>query len=310
LYKQKEKTNNTMRIANPIYDVIFKFLMEDTEIAKDLLSLILNEIIVSLELMPQEINLETTTGIRIFRIDFKAIIQKKDGTFKTILIEIQKSKKGFKILRFRRYIGSNYLKEEVFINSAGELEQESLPITTIYFLGFRLKNIRVPVLNVLREYRNASNNKVLKIKENFIELLSHDLHVIQIPRLKMVVKTELEKVLDVFSQVKYKTDDNHIFEFKGDMSDPRVARLVKRLNRATLTEDVIRAMDAEDEVEEILEIQQKELDKALEMLRAEKAAKEQAQLAKEQAEIAKEQERAAKEQERAAKEQALLEGYS
>ena len=36
-----------MKIANPIYDIIFKYLMEDTEIAKDILSLILNENIIS-----------------------------------------------------------------------------------------------------------------------------------------------------------------------------------------------------------------------------------------------------------------------
>ena len=41
------KQNITMKIANPIYDVVFKYLMENNEIAKDILSVILNEEIVS-----------------------------------------------------------------------------------------------------------------------------------------------------------------------------------------------------------------------------------------------------------------------
>jgi hypothetical protein len=37
-----------MKIANPIYDVVFKYLMENTEIAKDILSVILGVTIVSI----------------------------------------------------------------------------------------------------------------------------------------------------------------------------------------------------------------------------------------------------------------------
>jgi hypothetical protein len=47
-----------MLIANPIYDVVFKYMMEDMDIAKGLLSAILKEEIVSLEVRPQESTLE------------------------------------------------------------------------------------------------------------------------------------------------------------------------------------------------------------------------------------------------------------
>ena len=43
-----------MIIANPIYDVVFKYLLEDAEIARDLLSTILGEEVVQLEFKPQE----------------------------------------------------------------------------------------------------------------------------------------------------------------------------------------------------------------------------------------------------------------
>lgn len=110
--------------------------------------------------------------------------------------------------------------------------------------------------------------------------LSHDMYVIQIPRLKkMAVQTELEKMLDVFSQNKYKTTDSHVLAYTGDMSDPRVARVIKYLNRAMSDDEIRRAMDAEDEVEGMFSQLEEEL----------------------------EEERRAKEQERQAKEQALME---
>lgn len=43
-----------MIILNPIYDVAFKYLMEDTEIAREMLSVIINENIISLKALAQE----------------------------------------------------------------------------------------------------------------------------------------------------------------------------------------------------------------------------------------------------------------
>ena len=43
-----------MQIANPIYDVVFKHLMEDAKIAKLLISSIIGEEIETLEFRPQE----------------------------------------------------------------------------------------------------------------------------------------------------------------------------------------------------------------------------------------------------------------
>jgi hypothetical protein len=64
-----------MIIANPIYDVVFKYLLEDAEIARELLSTILGVNIVELHVKPQEtiVNDETSGEIKIFRLDFKAI---------------------------------------------------------------------------------------------------------------------------------------------------------------------------------------------------------------------------------------------
>jgi hypothetical protein len=287
-----------MKIANPIYDVVFKYLMEDNEIAKMVLSTILNVEIVSLETKPQEIATTTASGLRLFRIDFKATIRLADGTLKVVLIEIQKSKKKHVVSRFRRYVAKNYASLEDIITLEGEIEKIDLPITAIYFLGYRLKNVKIPVLNVKREYYNAITGKKLKIKEDFVEQLSHDLYAIQIPRLKMVAQHELEKILDIFSQHKYITADNKVLEYTGDTSNPKVELMLKRLNMALLDERILEAMYAEEEVENEILSQNVKIEKLSQQLEEERKAKEEERKAKEEERKAKEEERKAWEIER------------
>ncbi|GAB4344839.1 MAG: hypothetical protein OHK0038_25060 [Flammeovirgaceae bacterium] len=49
-----------MQIANPLCDVVFKYLMEDSKVAKLLLSAILGKEIVELDFRPQEHSMETS----------------------------------------------------------------------------------------------------------------------------------------------------------------------------------------------------------------------------------------------------------
>jgi hypothetical protein len=182
---------------------------------------------------------------------------------KVILIELQKSKKGLELVRFRRYLALHYLKLEQNINEKGKAEKINLPITTIYFLGYRLKNVKTPVLKVIRGYYNATTNRRIKAKENFVEVLSHDLYAIQIPRLSMVSQTEMEKILDVFSQVKYKTNDNKVLEYTGNTDNPIVERMVNRLNSALLDEELIRNMQLEEEVDMEFALVNEQLEDAL-----------------------------------------------
>ncbi|MDR2765797.1 MAG: hypothetical protein LBB90_12310, partial [Tannerella sp.] len=52
--KQSNKISKSCIIANPIYDVVFKRLMENERIAKFFLGTILDEPVISLEVRPQE----------------------------------------------------------------------------------------------------------------------------------------------------------------------------------------------------------------------------------------------------------------
>ena len=78
-------------IANPLYDSVFKFLMEDEIVARTLLSALLKKEIVSVEMRPNEYSNREDGRVSIFRIDFGAIVREENGEEHLILIEVQKS---------------------------------------------------------------------------------------------------------------------------------------------------------------------------------------------------------------------------
>jgi hypothetical protein len=240
-------------IANPIYDVVFKYLLEDADIARDLLSTILGEEVVHLEFKPQETSTESSEGIKILRLDFKAIIKKKDGTLFKVLIELQKSKQVFDVMRFRRYLGDNYRKEDQVIEKDGLAVFSPLPIITIYFLGFLLNNVPSGVIKVKRDYVDVVTEEILGVKDDFVELLTHDSYMIQVGRLPKESRGKLDRVMQIFSPMYQNKADKHLIDFQGDIYDPLVLRMVERLSRAIASDEYRDKMDVEDEVDRIFE---------------------------------------------------------
>jgi hypothetical protein len=172
-----------MRIANPIYDSVFKHLMEDHEIASGLIARLLGVEVVSLAAQPQEVT-RMAAGIgyeeqlvRIFRIDFSAVIRLADGSQHKVLIELQKAGKSEAVGRFRNYLGSHY--------AVPAKAMTPLPIIAIYLLGFTLNTALPMVVRVRRQYLDAVTGEPITsgIPEQFIEQLTHDAVMVQIPKI-------------------------------------------------------------------------------------------------------------------------------
>ena len=260
-----------MIIANPIYDVVFKYLLEDIEIARELLSTILGANITNLTVKPQETLVKLDSGdIKIFRLDFNAVINLANGEQKTVLIELQKAKKSHDILRFRGYLGENYGKAETRRNMKGETESYSLEIVTVYILGFPLTGVDMPVLKVGRKFINVITQEEVQVTHKFITHLTHESYTIQIPHLKLHQQNALEQVLEVFSQ-EYLTDDFHKLDYNTTSNNPLVQKMLRRLAKAASNVDILRLMNAEDSFDRIMnrEMQEKndiieEQDKKLE----------------------------------------------
>ena len=240
-----------MLIANPIYDSVFKYLLEDTDLAREFLGTILGEEIVSIAVKPQETVAESADyGVNIFRLDFKAIIRTVLGERRKVLIELQKAKRLLDIMRFRRYLADNYQEEDSSDANEGGPRSRPLPIVTIYLLGFKLATGYPAVFKMEHQVTDVLTGAIIapRPREPFVELLNHESYTVQIPLLTDTVRTRLEGALMVFNQ-EHRTDNPHVLDFTGDLSDPLVKKMVERLARAVSDPDVRRAIDAEAEVD-------------------------------------------------------------
>ena len=250
-------------IANPLYDVVFKYLLDDLEIAKELLSTILGVEIIGLTIKPQEtlVKDEISDEIKIFHLDFKAVIKMVDEAQKevqkTVLIELQKAKKSHDISRFRIYLGENYKKQEPFVREDGSLDAISLEVVPIYILGFNLRGVEVPVLKVSRAYTDAITNETVTVNNEFITKLTHESYTIQVQRLKNEQRNKLEEVLEIFSQEKV-TNNLHNIEIVKESKNPLVKKMVKRLSKAADDERIKRQMEAEDMINRLIDRESEE----------------------------------------------------
>lgn len=311
-------------IANPIFDSVFKRLMEDKRIAKYFIETLINEEIVELSVMPQEYSLvkelrdldssitderieeikeklkaqnQDVIGLTTFRMDFVATIKLPDGTDKKVIIEIQKALTATTVGRFRRYLGEQY-KNQDEIEVDGETIKSYLPIISIYLLGFKLTQVECPYIKVARQYIDLVSNEVIPDKNDFIEKLTHDSYIVQIPRIKPKYRTRIEKLLSIFEQDYFLNDSQTMKSYEDVIEDEEIQLMLAELKYLAASTAMRKILDNEIEARYWIE---DEIQDA--KIRRKKAEKELA--AKEQELANKQEELAGKEQELAETEQVL-----
>ena len=234
-------------IANPIYDSVFKFLLEDNRVARILLSALLKREVRDVQMRRNEYSNLQQTRISIFRIDFSAKIVDDDGKEQLVLIELQKTWLATETLRFRQYLGTHYLdKTNVKEETNGKF---GLPIISIYILGHKLGDLQEPVVYVRRHYLDYDDRRIEKgVPDPFIESLTHDSIIVQIPYLKGRARNHLERMLSVFDQDYRISDDDHLLNINEEGMKGDELLLVHRLVLAATRPEVRRDMAVEDEI--------------------------------------------------------------
>ena len=235
-------------VANPLYDAVFKYLMEDDRIAKTILAALLKKKVIDVKIRRNEYaNLTRRESISMFRIDFAATVLDGDNKPHLMLIELQKTWLPTETLRFRRYLALQYNNEENMLKE--EHEKYAIPMVAIYLLGHCIGKIEEPVIYVNHHAYTYDGKKVEEgIPDPFVESLQHDSIVVQIPLLHGRVNNRLEKVLCLFDQTNVadnkkviKVDDK---QFEGDND---MEYIVRRLQSAAADPDMRYQMNAEDE---------------------------------------------------------------
>ena len=236
-------------IANPIYDSVFKYLMEDERIAKTLISALLKKEVVEVDMRRNEYTNGTRDNISMFRIDFGARIKEEDGSTKLVLIELQKTWLETETLRFRQYLGAQYANPENILKDC-ENDGYGIPMIAVYLLGHKVGDIEEPVLYVRHKALDYDGNHVTKgIPDPFVDSLTHDSIIVQIPRLRGHVNNRLDKVLSVFDQSLKEKGNHQVLsvdedKFNGDLEMMHILhRLITAASDSKLRQD----MNVEDE---------------------------------------------------------------
>ena len=242
-------------VANPIYDSVFKFLMDDERIAKTVLSALLKKEVLSVEMRKHEHPNITRDKLSMFRIDFAARVRENDGSTQLILIELQKTWLDTETLRFRRYLAAQYNAEEN-IQKQGENKGYALPMVAVYLLGHRVGDIDKPVVYVGHKALDYDGKEVENgEKDPFISSLIHDSIIVQIPLLHGKINNRLDKVLSVFDQSQRTEESLQIINLEENLykDDPEMMQIIHRLSLATMSAEVRQEMNDEDEFFAVIE---------------------------------------------------------
>ena len=239
-----------MLVANPIYDIVFKYLMEDERIARTILSALLKKDVVSVALRPHEYTGDQRSSLSVFRIDFGATIREADGTEKLILVELQKTWLETETLRFRQYLGVQYS------NPRNMVDGNALPTVAVYLLGHKVGDIEEPVLYVRHQSYDYHGNVVTKGLPNaFVDSLTHDSIIVQIPRLHGQINNRLDMVLSIFDQSHKDELDEHMLRLDEQIyaSDSDMEHILHRLTMAAADFDMCCNMNFEDDYISLVE---------------------------------------------------------
>lgn len=258
-HKDEKKVTKAMEVANPIYDAVFKYLMEDDRVARTILSALLKKEVTSVEMRPHEYGNTKKEPVSMFRIDFAANVRQQDGTEQLTLIEVQKSWVPSEVLRFRQYLGVQYESERNMTD-----EGYGLPMVAVYLLGHKVGDIEEPVLYVHHEPRDYDGNIVTRgMPDPFVSSLTHESIIVQIPRLHGRINNRLDEVLSVFDQSKTNADTNEhtifIDEDRYPEDNAEMQRILRRLLMAAVSSDIRQDMNVEDEYYSYLEQKETEV---------------------------------------------------
>jgi hypothetical protein len=254
--------NDFIIIPNPIYDVVFRYLMEDPDSAMIVVSTLINENIINLQLEPithsekKEKSLmaalqdpKTKDDLRLFHLDFTATVLLPNGTEELIMIELQKATEPDDIFRFKRYISRNFQKRhEVEVTDIETLNirkvNRPIRLVPVFILNFRIENeINDLLIKTKRVKEGFFKNKSLQIPNEFIDNLSYDLLVVQLPNIEYIseidyledeYKGKLFALLKLFDQKSRVRDNEHRLRLIRKFFPGFLDRVIRRLQSADI----------------------------------------------------------------------------
>jgi tetratricopeptide (TPR) repeat protein len=272
---QNTNENEYIIIPNPIYDVVFRYLMEDADSAMIVISTLINEKIKKIHFEPlthtqkqdpSEFLLQdpkTQDDVRLFHLDFTATVELPDGTEELIMIELQKASEPEDIFRFKRYISKNFQRKQKQEFTDPETQaiitlDRPIRLIPIFILNFRIENeINDLLIKTDSIKTGVFKNKKLEKHNEFVDNLIYNIWVVQLPNLDKIkieeykddeYKTKLYLLLKLFDQKSKSIDNEHRLRIIRKIFPGFLDRIIKRLQSASIENPHLEElMFAEDE---------------------------------------------------------------
>ena len=259
------------KVCNPIYDTVFKYLVEDERVAKVLLGGILNKKIETVEIKGHECAYQNDdNNLKLLRFDFAGTIENPDGTKETVTIELQKASEPEEVMRFRKYFGIQMASESnADAVTKYRRNKDKTPyivkkprhIYGIFILGHSLgEGFEYPLIKGSTVFYDEDDNVLnFKTQCEFLKGMTYHLYIIQIPFLPEKPKKPLEKLFRAFDQ-RYKLDyDSKYLELSEDKDDNSGYNVIfRRLLYAAADEQLRGNLDLEDYAERLYAIREAE----------------------------------------------------
>jgi len=291
-----------MRVLNPIFDTAFKYLMEDIEIARELIALIIDMDVVELYPAPQErTNVKLTikySQLALQHLDYVAVIKTIDengiAKFEKVMVEVQKSPFKPAIGRFRKYVAEKYKHQSALpeTKSKGKKQKKQptayLPLKTIYFIEETFNDKLPGILHRQGKYINALDKKTFEgERDEFVELLNHDSWFIQLHQLPFDLKNRIIRILSVFTDWYRDKDDSRYINYPNNdiekIKDRLLRRIIHRLLAAAADEELKLQIELEIEYNDNFENLLTKLDSISKEKEEAKAREEEAKAREEEA---------------------------
>jgi hypothetical protein len=211
IFAEKKKGKQMISVANPIYDVVFKYLMEDERIARTILSALLKMDITHVELQSETIQRSLRDVLSVCRASFIANIN-DHNTNKISTISIVKMRHPHKIL------------------SLFPLQQSDI---LIYLLGHEVEDIKAPIVDI----RSC----------NVDDFNGNNGVIIQIPRIKYTADNRHDMILSIFGLANQHNQHVIAINDQNYGSDTEVSNVIQRLQAIASDLDKRMDMNFEDE---------------------------------------------------------------
>ncbi len=270
-------------IANPIYDSVFKYLMQDTRVAKLLIENLLGYPVENVVIKNNEFILIDINELKLSRVDFQAKVKISETETQLVTIELQKAFLDTEYMRFRRYLGEHYINNENCVYKTVEKIDEKTgekylknkeypnPIIQVYLLGHNLPEIDAAISKSQLKFVDLDGNIVSGVdKSLFVKSLTHQTIIVQIQKLPQKSQHKIESMLSIFNNkaiFQNKEEQTVKIEDYSDKSE-EYQLMARRLQEAAVDNDVRKMMKEEDDL-----MRQYRLMKENERLRMEAAEK-------------------------------------